>query len=89
MAIELEQILTISAEAWAKVNEKDLTDYEAIGYHSHGEYTSEMEEEIAGIFPEEAEIVVDFRVSIGGAGSSSAGNKIKYHVSGTALIPRE
>jgi len=71
MAIELEKILTISARDYCEINGKDLNEYEAKGVHFNPENDlrcGELTKSFAKIVQKEAEVIVDYRVSVGGAG---------------------
>ena len=113
MAFPLERILTISAEAYCKIKNKRLEDYNAVPVHAQQDSilkvrkTVEYGKGIRSIFPKvsskvirrgdirdfaelvpsEAEVVVDYRQSIGG-GIGSITFTHTYSGSGTALIPK-
>jgi hypothetical protein len=89
MAIKLARILTISARDYCEMHGRKLNDYEAKGIH----YTGSTWQKERGVtcwdlvnhvflplVPNEAEVVVDFR--------DSMGSDFHYSAHGTALIPK-
>src|SRR3989344_2220305 len=81
MAIELEKILTVSAEAYAASVGKDLSMYELRGVHVVEAVDSNGINLFAAQVPDGAEAVVDYRARIYGSGVNL------YSASGTALVP--
>jgi len=81
MAIELEKILTVSAEAYAASVGKDLSMYELRGVHVVEAVDSNGINLFAAQVPDGAEAVVDYRARISGSGVNL------YSASGTALVP--
>lgn len=87
MAITTEKILTISAEDWFRMNNKEPYKYEARGVHSNGIMDSVLEK-FAKEVPSESEVVVDYRLSSATCGTSG-GMTEKTYACGTALIHKK
>ena len=89
MTFPIEKILTVSASEYIKNN------YHGVGYDMSGvhvELRPDNEDRLINAFsenvPENAEVVVDYRVSISNA-VSTVSDWLFRTASGTALIPRE
>ena len=90
----LERVLTVSVVDYCKMVGKELTDFTPSGvqYTSHTGYLDEKTDgnQIIGVrfsekIPANTEVVVDFRVSMGGNYSK---DDVWYIATGTALIPK-
>jgi len=84
MTIELERILTISAEEYCKIYGKKLTDYTVRGIHITSCEGEGDIKKFAKMVPDEAEVIVNFHQAYGGTYPRWNG----YYASGTALIPK-
>ena len=102
MTIELDKILTDNSENWCKSEKKSLEDYDQIGVTKPGVITSstnligdkEMQKlapkrQLAKIVPENAEIVVSYKVALSASITLKNDVHIFYEANATALIPKK
>ena len=87
MAIELSNILTISAMEWFEITGKSKDDYELKGVHCDSTMRG-INREFLEEVPNDAEVVVAYTHSGATEGASGGMNGMVY-ASGTALIPRK
>jgi len=89
MAISLEKILTISADEWFKITNREVSNYKVKGVHIViSEHEADgVHSRFAFQVPNDAEVVVSYRSDIVLAGT---GSYLYYRAiaSGTALIPK-
>lgn len=85
MGIDISKILTISSREWFEISGKNPTAYTAVGVH-HYNLTKEVDtdftptKDFAEKVPEDAEVVVSYKVNFDDAGH--------YEANGTAIIRR-
>jgi hypothetical protein len=87
--IDTKKILTISANEYCQIYGKNISDYRECGVHLskrqvHRE-NFDLSKEFAKLVPDNTEVVVSYRFSVGGSGPEL----FQTYASGTALIPKE
>jgi len=85
MSIESNKILTISAMDYALSVGKQLRHYSMEGVHGKALPRTNALEEFAKLVPSEAEVVVNYDVSIAHTGIL---DDVRAYARGTALIPK-